>query len=456
MPPNVLFDNEILPSINEDNWSLPLLISLADLSAITKVDKDSVFGHLRFDEARDALTRRYEDIKEWMVYEGDGYGSYNEGIDADNVEIVIEKISGRTQSAAAVEAEMNKTMITGYDRVARRTPGGRLMGGQPRLSVAAGPIPSNNQLTPASPPADSSPVSPVIKTPESSSTASSLRYESAMPASGQCSDDNNSNGRQGGRAGWALRAHDPWSLVRVVAPRLQSPYQPMTSPVFGRPNPAPAPMSPVHDAPESPNFGPMQPPHGPNNMLDSPLHHYQDVEQSGGLPTRASQLLVPALAEPMNPAPLPQIQCRVPASLARMRQLREARQQQTGAVPTSPVNTSSSGSDSPAPSVDPLAGLLASSEPYSPTTPTRQAALPAPPPPRVASPNRSAAPSGRPIAIPRRIAERNRTYRRLKQDMRVIGARCIVERDPVKRKMWDIEDEMEDEEEEENKRVRRE
>jgi hypothetical protein len=40
--------------------------------------------------------------------------------------------------------------------------------------------------------------------------------------------------------------------------------------------------------------------------------------------------------------------------------------------------------------------------------------------------------------------------------MRVIGARCIVERDPVKRKMWDIEDEMEDEEEEENKRVRRE
>jgi hypothetical protein len=159
----------------------------------------------------------------------------------------------------------------------------------------------------------------------------------------------------------------------------------------------------------------------------------------------------------MNPAPLPQIQCRVPASLVRMQQLREARQQQNGAVPTSPVNTPSSGSDSPAPSVDPLAGLLASPEPYSPTTPTRQAALPAPPPPQVASPTRSVAPSGRPIAIPRRIVERNRAYRRLQQDMRVIGACCIVEKDPVKRKMWDIEDEMEDEEEEEeNKRVRRE
>jgi hypothetical protein len=280
-----------------------------------------------------------------------------------------------------------------------------------------------------------------------------------MPASGQSSDDDKSNGKHGGRVGWGLRAYDPWSPVRDAAPRLQSPYQPMTSPVFGRPNPAPAPTSPVHDAPESPNFSPMQPPHRPNNMLDSPLHHYQDVGQFGGYPTRASQSLVPALAEPMNPAPLPQIQCGVPASLARMRQLREARKQQTGAVPTSPVNTSSSGSDSPAPSVDPLAGLLASPEPYSPTTPTRQAALPAPPPPRVASPTRSAAPSGRPIAIPRRIVERNRTYRRLKQDMRVIGACCIVEKDPVKRKMWDIEDEMEDEEEEEeeeNKRVRRE
>jgi hypothetical protein len=59
------------------------------------------------------------------------------------------------------------------------------------------------------------------------------------------------------------------------------------------------------------------------------------------------------------------------------------------------------------------------------------------------------------MAIPRRAVERNRIYRRLQQDLHVIDARSVIEKDPVKRKMWDIEDENEDDDEE-NKRAGRE
>jgi RNase P protein component len=59
------------------------------------------------------------------------------------------------------------------------------------------------------------------------------------------------------------------------------------------------------------------------------------------------------------------------------------------------------------------------------------------------------------MAIPRRAVERNRIYRRLQQDLHVIDARSVIEKDLVKRKMWDIEDENEDDDEE-NKRARRE
>jgi hypothetical protein len=51
-----LFDSDILSFNNEDEWSVPLVISLVDLSAISKVDADGSID-LRF-EARDALTRR--------------------------------------------------------------------------------------------------------------------------------------------------------------------------------------------------------------------------------------------------------------------------------------------------------------------------------------------------------------------------------------------------------------
>jgi hypothetical protein len=65
------------------------------------------------------------------------------------------------------------------------------------------------------------------------------------------------------------------------------------------------------------------------------------------------------------------------------------------------------------------------------------------------------------MAIPRRNVERDRSYRRLQQDLHTLSARqrfeqWEIEKDPAKRKIWDIEDEKEDEEEEERKRARRE
>jgi hypothetical protein len=74
---------------------------------------------------------------------------------------------------------------------------------------------------------------------------------------------------------------------------------------------------------------------------------------------------------------------------------------------------------------------------------------------RPASPERPTSVHGRPMAVPRRAVERNRIYRRLQQDLHVIDARSVIEKDPVKRKMWDIEDENEDDDED-NKRARRE
>jgi hypothetical protein len=115
MPPCDAFDSYILPSGNEGEWPVPLLMSLANLSAITKVDAGGS-GHLRFEEARDALTRRYEDTMEQIVFYKDGYGEYKDGIDADDVEIIIESMRRRTEAnrPIATALEVARTGTTGF------------------------------------------------------------------------------------------------------------------------------------------------------------------------------------------------------------------------------------------------------------------------------------------------------------------------------------------------------
>jgi hypothetical protein len=161
----------------------------------------------------------------------------------------------------------------------------------------------------------------------------------------------------------------PWSPYHGVVP--QSPNQPMVSQISRRspkyrPSPAPTPTSPVQNAPESPRFGPTHPSRWADDMA---------------------------------------------ACLSRMRQAREevvTQYQPSAAAPVRPVYSPASLLDSPA---LPL-----------PTTPARQAALLAPPslvppPPGVVSLTGTAASSGRRIVIPRRIVERDRRYRNLKNEL---------------------------------------
>jgi hypothetical protein len=144
MPPTVLLPTDFLPARNEEEWPLPLLVALADLSAITIADPADP-SPLRFQEARDMLVRRCEDRRDHIALIGDGYIGIGEALNVNDVENVIEAMGGRGNEVTRQEAEPvltapNATARAGVINITSRTTDGQTAN-VPGLSVAAGPYP---------------------------------------------------------------------------------------------------------------------------------------------------------------------------------------------------------------------------------------------------------------------------------------------------------------------------
>jgi len=128
MPIEMILDPDILPSMKPEDWPLPLIASLADLSMISKVDENSGTSP-EFMRARDTLTelctRRVED----------------EGYDADgtvqlmDVELVIERLGGRREKEKKKEKERERTPAPAHTGAQQHRRPGITTRQQPQLST---------------------------------------------------------------------------------------------------------------------------------------------------------------------------------------------------------------------------------------------------------------------------------------------------------------------------------
>jgi hypothetical protein len=227
---------------------------------------------------------------------------------------------------------------------------------------------------------------------------------------------------------------DPFSLMHAPQPPIQAP----PTPTFQSRYPSFSPMQPLQPECATPVYARMIPASVESPSLGTVENRWMAHQRPAAAPTR------PASPRYSPPAPTyNQSGPRFDPVAAR------ARLGSPGWSPTSPTFH-------PAALHEPVRPASPAARPTTPTVRSAAAPVhPSSPAVRPTSPERPTLLHGRPMAISRRAVERNRIYRRLQQDLHVIDARSVIEKDPVKRKMWDIEDENEDDDEE-NKRARRE
>jgi hypothetical protein len=488
MPPTVLLPTDFLPSRNEEEWALPLLAALADLSAITIADPADP-SPLRFQEARDMLVRRCEDRRDQIAVIGDGYIGVGEALNVNDVEIVIEAMGGRRDEvrqhvAAPIANAPNATEKGSVISITSRTAGGQTANAS-GLSVAAGPYPHSinrflTQPTQSFSPLPGSPHSTVINTPSSNQSVadpeipdlqmSPMYPDTATPHPPPSSIHGLSVDSSSTHVRPQTPAYQPedgtnWSNTGVNAPHYQmsDPFSLMHAPQ----PPIPAPPTPTF-ANRYPSFSPMQAHHPLYPRCAAPVYARMapaSVESPslGAVEIWAMAHQRPAAA-PTRPASL---RYSPPGPTYNTSGPRfdpvaaRARLGSPGWSPTSPtfhpaalhdpVRPASLAARPTTPIVRPAAVLVRTSSPaVRPTSPER----PAPPVTRPTSVH------GRAMAIPRRIVERDRRYRNLQTELdgtefQAQSKELRAKIHTLKRAMYDIEDEREDEEEE-RKRARRE
>jgi hypothetical protein len=479
MPPTVLLPTDFLASKNEEEWPLPLLAALADLSAITRADPADP-SPLRFQDARDMLIRRCEDRRDQIALIGDGYIGVGEALNVNDVEIVIQTMGGRgdevRQHVAAPVANAPKATAKGIvTSITSRTAGGQTANA-PGLSVAAGPYPHSinrflTQPTQSFSPLLGSPHSTVINTPSSNRSVagpeipdlqmSPMYPDTVTPHPPPSSIHRLSVDSSPAHVGTQTPTYQSedgtnWYNTRVYAPHYQlpDPFSLMHAPE----SPMSAPPTPTFPS-RYPSFSPMQPvqPERPTPMYSRSAPVSVESPSLGAVENRwmAHQRPAAAPTRPASPTYSPPAPTYNPSDPRFDPVAARARLGSPGWSPTSPTFH-------PAALHEPVRPASPAAHPTTPIVRLAAAPVrPSSPAVRPTSPERSTSVHGLPMAIPRRNVERDRSYRRLQQDLHTLSARqrfeqWEIEKDPAKRKIWDIEDEKEDEEEEERKRARRE
>jgi hypothetical protein len=488
MPPTVLLPIDFLPSRNEEEWPLPLLAALADLSAITAADAADP-SPFRFQDARDMLIRRCEDRRGQIALIGDGYIGVGEALNVNDVEIVIEAMGGRRDEvrqhvAAPVANAPNATGKGSVISITSRTAGGQTANAS-GLSVAAGPYPHSinrflTQPTQSFSPLPGSPHSTVINTPSSNRSVAgpeipdlqvSPMYPDTVtphpppssihglsvdfspthvrPQTPTYQPEDGTNWYNTGVNASYYQMPDPFSLMHAPKPPMPAP-----TPTFANRYPSFSPMQahhPLYPRCAAPVYARMAPASVESPSLGAVENWSMAHQRPAAAPTRPASLRYSPPGPTYNTSGP-----RFDPVAAR------ARLGSPGWSPTSPtfhpaalyepVCPASPAARPTTPIVRAAAASVRSASPA-----MRPTSTPVRPAPSAARPTSA---HGRPIVIPRRIVERDRRYRNLQTELdgtefQAQSKELRAKIHTLKRAMYDIEDEREDDDEE-GKRARRE